>query len=182
MRCSHPSRDSSRGALRCILLLIAMDVHTRPRIVNIIFVWRLDSTRRDTTTIRSLILLHDIRECLLIKVAAWFVLRTFVDWNRATPTTRCVRYHEIFLVSWACNLRLGSYITRYLILTLLRKTIYDLVDNFVCWVAGISGAIRMRNQILSFLDIFIWIEICHCCELLAIRGNWTMAVLTGLRV
>ena len=64
--------------------------------MDVVFVRWLDGAGRDPAAIRSLILLHDIREGLLVEVAARFVLRAFVDRHWATSS---VRHHQVLLVS-----------------------------------------------------------------------------------
>jgi len=80
-----------------------------------------------------LILLHNIRERLLVEVPARLVLRALVD-RDASAASR-VRDYEVLLVPRSVHLLLPGVVARRLVLALLGQAVDDLVDDFVSGVA-----------------------------------------------
>lgn len=96
-----------------------------------------------TLAVRSLILLHDVLESLLIEVPARLVLGRLVD---ALRPTSCVRDHQVLLVARPRDLRLHAEIVS-LVLLLLAQPKHDFVDDLVRWVRSLLTSAARLNQI-----------------------------------
>lgn len=91
-----------------------------------------------TLPVRSLILLHDILECLLVEVAARLVLGGLVD---GLGAARGMRNHEVLLIARSRDLRLHLDVVRLgHVLLLLAQTHDYLVNNLVGWVLRLPAS------------------------------------------
>ena len=183
---SGHSYPSALGPLRYVLLLLGLFdshtvVHHLARCCSLDKLSRLVSAQRCGTTLatRSLVLLHDVLEYLLIKVSGSFVvLRALL--NVLRPSSR-VWHHKILLVARSLDLRLHGQVLR-LLSCLLRESEYNFIDDLVGWIWGLIWS--WLNQIWTFMvrGRLIWIVIVHRVELLAWRCNRSVDLLGCLRV
>ena len=95
-----------------------------------------------TLAVRSLVLLHDVLERLLVEVATRLVLiRALIDALRSAGR---VGHHQVLLVAGAGDLRLHLKVVRLVLL--LAEAQDDFIDDLVGWVRGLAPAAWL-NQI-----------------------------------